>query len=60
MRVIVELVMNHTSDQHPWFQRARRSPPGSRHRDYYVWSETTDKYADVRIIFPDFETSNWA
>lgn len=60
LRVITELVMNHTSDQHPWFQKARRSRPGSRARDYYVWSESTDRYKDVRIIFKDFEPSNWA
>ena len=60
MRVITELVLNHTSDQHPWFQRARKSKPGSVHRDYYVWSETPEKYADARIIFKDFETSNWS
>ena len=59
LKVIVELVMNHTSDQHPWFQRARKAPPGSRYRDYYVWSDTTEKYEDARIIFQDFETSNW-
>ena len=60
IRVITELVLNHTSDQHPWFQRARHSPPGSRYRDYYVWSDTTDKYRDARIIFTDSETSNWS
>jgi maltose alpha-D-glucosyltransferase / alpha-amylase len=60
LRVITELVINHTSDQHPWFQRARRAPPGSVERDYYVWSETSDKYRDARIIFRDFEQSNWA
>ena len=59
LKVIVELVMNHTSDQHAWFQRARRSPAGSRYRNYYVWSDTTDKYEDARIIFTDTETSNW-
>ena len=59
LKVIVELVMNHTSDQHEWFQRARRAPAGSRHRNYYVWSDTTDKYTDARIIFTDTETSNW-
>src|SRR5688572_22756592 len=59
LRVITELVINHTSDQHPWFQRARRASPGSVERDYYVWSETSDKYRDARIIFRDFETSNW-
>ncbi|MEE4208776.1 MAG: maltose alpha-D-glucosyltransferase, partial [Parvularcula sp.] len=59
LRVITELVLNHTSDQHPWFQRARHAPPGSRERDYYVWSETPEKYLGTRIIFKDFETSNW-
>ncbi|MEX0682097.1 MAG: alpha-amylase family glycosyl hydrolase, partial [Dehalococcoidia bacterium] len=60
LRVITELVLNHTSDQHPWFQRARRSRPGSRARDMYVWSDTPDRYKSARIIFKDFETSNWA
>src|SRR5438874_5420957 len=60
LKVITELVLNHTSDQHPWFQRARRSRPGTIHRDFYVWSETPDRYRDARIIFKDFETSNWA
>jgi len=59
MRVINELVCNHTSDQHPWFQRARRARPGSAARDFYVWSETNQKYQDARIIFKDSETSNW-
>jgi maltose alpha-D-glucosyltransferase/alpha-amylase len=59
LRVITELVINHTSDQHPWFQRARRAPPQSAERDFYVWSETTDKYREARIIFKDFEPSNW-
>ena len=59
LKVITELVINHTSDQHPWFQRARKAKPGSRYRDWYVWSDTPDKYKDVRIIFQDFETSNW-
>ena len=59
LRVITELVLNHTSDQHPWFQRARRSPPGSKWRDFYVWSDSPEKYRDARIIFKDFETSNW-
>ena len=59
LRVITELVLNHTSDQHPWFQRARRAPEGSVNRDYYVWSDTDKKYEDVRIIFTDTETSNW-
>jgi maltose alpha-D-glucosyltransferase/alpha-amylase len=60
LRVITELVINHTSDQHPWFERARRAPPGSRWRDYYVWSDTPDRYPEARIIFPDFEKSNWS
>ncbi len=60
IRIIIELVVNHTSDQHPWFQRARRAPKGSKERDFYIWSDTADKYSDVRIIFQDFETSNWA
>lgn len=60
LKVITELVINHTSDQHPWFQRARVSPVGSVERDYYVWSDTPSKYKDVRIIFQDFESSNWA
>ena len=60
LRVITELVINHTSDQHPWFQRARKAPPGSPERDWYVWSDTTARYEDVRIIFKDFEKSNWA
>ncbi|HEY7350747.1 MAG TPA: maltose alpha-D-glucosyltransferase [Ktedonobacterales bacterium] len=59
MRVITDLVMNHTSDQHPWFQDSRRSPH-SRYRDYYVWSQTYQKYADARIIFTDTERSNWS
>ncbi|PKM97844.1 MAG: maltose alpha-D-glucosyltransferase [Elusimicrobia bacterium HGW-Elusimicrobia-3] len=59
MRVITELVVNHTSDQHPWFKRARLAPPGSAARNYYVWSDTPEKYKDARIIFKDFETSNW-
>jgi maltose alpha-D-glucosyltransferase/alpha-amylase len=60
LRVIGELVLNHTSDQHPWFQRARHAPPGSPWREYYVWSDTPDRYRDARIIFTDTETSNWA
>ena len=59
LRVITELVVNHTSDRHPWFQRARRSPPGSPERDFYVWSDTTERFKDARIIFKDFESSNW-
>ena len=60
LRVITELVINHTSDQHPWFRRARRADPGSRERDYYVWSDTPEKYQEARIIFQDFEPSNWS
>ncbi len=59
LRVITELVLNHTSVDHAWFQRARRAPPNSRYRDYYVWSDNPHKYAEARIIFKDFETSNW-
>ncbi len=58
MRVIMDMVMNHTSDQHPWFQEARSSPDNPR-RDWYVWSDTADRYKDARIIFVDTETSNW-
>ncbi|MBE2284601.1 MAG: maltose alpha-D-glucosyltransferase [Prosthecobacter sp.] len=60
IRVITELVLNHTSDQHAWFQRARRAKPGSPERDFYVWSDTPDRYREARIIFKDFEQSNWA
>ncbi len=60
LRVITELIINHTSDQHPWFQRARHADAGSPWRDFYVWSDTADKYKDARIIFKDFESSNWA
>ncbi|MCC6983920.1 MAG: maltose alpha-D-glucosyltransferase [Bauldia sp.] len=60
LRVITELVINHTSDQHPWFQRARRSPPGSSARDFYVWSDSDKKYSGTRIIFLDTEPSNWS
>ncbi|HEX4594863.1 MAG TPA: maltose alpha-D-glucosyltransferase [Bryobacteraceae bacterium] len=59
IRVITEVVLNHTSDQHPWFQRSRHAPAGSRWRDFYVWSDTAERYKDARIIFKDFETSNW-
>ena len=59
LRVVTELVINHTSDQHPWFQRARREPPGSRWRNFYVWSDSPERYAEARIIFKDFEHSNW-
>ncbi len=60
LRVITELVLNHTSSEHPWFQAARRAPPGSPQRDFYVWSDTPARYEDTRIIFQDYETSNWA
>ena len=60
LKIITELVINHTSDQHPWFERARRAPPGSSLRDFYVWSDNADRYRDARIIFKDFESSNWA
>jgi maltose alpha-D-glucosyltransferase/alpha-amylase len=59
IRVITELVLNHTSDQHAWFQRARRAKPGSPARNFYVWNDNPDKYKDARIIFKDFEKSNW-
>lgn len=59
IRVIIELVINHTSDQHPWFQRARQAPVGSPERDFYVWSDTDQRYTETRIIFVDTEKSNW-
>jgi maltose alpha-D-glucosyltransferase/alpha-amylase len=59
LRVFTELVVNHTSDQHPWFQAARQAPRGSARRDYYVWSDTGQQYAGTRIIFTDTESSNW-
>ncbi|MEO6600542.1 MAG: maltose alpha-D-glucosyltransferase, partial [Polyangiaceae bacterium] len=60
IRVITELVINHTSVEHPWFKRARTSPAGSKWRDYYVWTDDPNKYSDARIIFRDFEKSNWS
>jgi maltose alpha-D-glucosyltransferase/alpha-amylase len=60
LKVVTELVLNHTSDAHAWFQRARRAPPGSRWRDFYVWSDTPRRYEGARIIFKDFESSNWS
>ncbi len=60
LRVITELVINHTSDEHPWFQAARRAPKGSPKRDFYVWSDTVKKFENTRIIFTDSEKSNWA
>lgn len=59
LKVVTELVLNHTSDRHPWFQRARQAAPHSAERDYYVWSDTPERYVDARIIFKDFERSNW-
>jgi maltose alpha-D-glucosyltransferase/alpha-amylase len=59
LHVVIEFVLNHTSDAHAWFQRARTAPPGSPERDYYVWSDTDGKYRDARIIFVDTERSNW-
>ena len=59
LRVITELVINHSSDQHPWFQAARRAPPGSPERNFYVWSDSDTLYSGTRIIFTDTETSNW-
>jgi maltose alpha-D-glucosyltransferase/alpha-amylase len=60
LRVITELVINHTSDQHPWFQRARHAKPGSPWRDFYLWSDTDQKFPETRVIFVDSEKSNWA
>ena len=60
IRVIIELVLNHTSDKHPWFQQARKSEPDSDARNFYVWSDTPHKYRNARIIFSDFESSNWS
>ncbi len=59
LQVMIELVVNHTSDQHPWFQAARRAAPGSEERAFYVWSETAHEYRDTRVIFTDTEKSNW-
>ncbi len=59
LKVLIELVVNHTSDQHPWFQRARHAPAGSPERDFYVWSDTDKKFPETRIIFSDTEKSNW-
>src|SRR6202795_3581563 len=60
LKVIIELVINHTSDHNPWFQKSRHAAPGSPERDTYVWSDTPEKYKEARIIFKDFETSNWS
>src|SRR4029453_4858671 len=60
IKVITELVVNHTSDQHPWFKRAREAPRDSPHRNFYVWSDTDQRFPETRIIFTDTESSNWA
>lgn len=60
IRVVTELVINHTSDQHPWFQKSRRAKPGTKWHNYYVWNDSDKKYKEARIIFKDFETSNWS
>ncbi len=60
IKVITELVLNHTSNEHKWFERARRAKPGTTYRDYYVWNDSTNKYKEARIIFQDFEISNWS
>jgi maltose alpha-D-glucosyltransferase/alpha-amylase len=59
LKIITELVINHTSDQHPWFQAARKAPQGSTERNYYVWADDPKQYKDARIIFQDYEISNW-
>src|SRR5215831_15666393 len=59
LKVVSELVLNHTSEQHEWFQRARRAPAGSPERDFYVWSDSDQKYAGTRVIFCDTQRSNW-
>lgn len=60
IRIITELILNHTSDQHPWFKKARKSKPGSRMRDFYVWSETPNKYKEARVIFNEDNNTNWS
>lgn len=59
MRVLTELILNHTSDQHPWFKRSRKAKAGSRYREFYVWSDTPDKYKEARVIFSSEESTNW-
>jgi maltose alpha-D-glucosyltransferase/alpha-amylase len=59
IRVITELILNHTSDQHPWFKKAKRSKSGSRSRDFYVWSDTAERYKEARVIFAEQESTNW-
>ncbi|MCC7417739.1 MAG: maltose alpha-D-glucosyltransferase [Acidobacteria bacterium] len=60
IRIMIELVVNHTSDQHPWFVRARQAPPGSPEREFYIWSDTDKKFPETRVIFTDSEKSNWS
>lgn len=60
IKVITELILNHTSDQHPWFQKSRKARSGSKYIDYYVWSDTPDKYKEARVMFQDEEASNWS
>lgn len=60
IKVITELILNHTSDEHPWFKRAKRAKPNTRNRDFYIWSNTTEKFKDARTINTNSETSNWA
>lgn len=60
IRVITELILNHTSDEHEWFKRAKAAPKGSNDRDYYVWSDTRDKYKEARVVYHSHENSNWA
>lgn len=59
IKVITELILNHTSDQHPWFKKAKRSKAGSRFRDFYVWSDTPEKYKEARVVFQGEESTNW-
>ena len=59
IRVVTELILNHTSDQHPWFQKSRKARAGSRYKDYYVWSDTQDRYKEARIIISEGESTNW-
>ena len=60
IRIITELILNHTSDQHPWFKKARKAKPNSRLRDFYVWSETPTKYKEARVIFTEDNNTNWS
>ncbi|MDV7393995.1 alpha-amylase family glycosyl hydrolase, partial [Arthrospira platensis SPKY1] len=59
IRVVLDLILNHTSTEHEWFQRARKAEPGSPHRDFYIWSDTPEKFPEAEIIFHDYESSNW-